>query len=81
MAKIAKCATRKVVVKGIGLLRKAKMKNHMLQAEIRQLKLDMATIESSKVKAKEESAWLKQELEWTVSGFAKEKKELETAYQ
>ena len=32
------------------------MKNDMLQAEIRQLKLDMATIESSKVKAKEEDA-------------------------
>ena len=41
----------------------------------------MATIESSKAKAKEESAWLMQELERTVFGFAKEKKELEAAYQ
>ena len=41
----------------------------------------MATIESSKAKAKEESAWLMQELERTVFGFAKEKNELEAAYQ
>ena len=60
---------------------KVKMKNDMLQAEIRQLKLDMATIESSKVKAKEEDARLKWELERIVSSFAKEKKELEAAYQ
>ncbi|KAL6327907.1 hypothetical protein AAG906_027315 [Vitis piasezkii] len=38
-------------------------------------------IELSKAKAKEESAWLKQKLERTMSGLAKEKKELEVAYQ
>ena len=57
------------------------MKNDMLQANICQLKLDMITIESSKVKAEKEVAQLKQELERTMSGFAKEKKELELTYQ
>ena len=41
----------------------------------------MITIESSKVKAEEEGAQLKQELERTMSGFAKENKELELTYQ
>ena len=41
----------------------------------------MATTESSKAKVKEKCARLKQELERTMSDFAKEKKELETAYQ
>lgn len=41
----------------------------------------MTTTESSSTKAKEENARLKQELKWTMSDFAKEKKELEVAYQ
>ena len=41
----------------------------------------MATTESSKAKVKEKCARLKQELERTMSDFAKEKKELETEYQ
>lgn len=53
----------------------------MLQIEIHQLKLDMTTLESSKVRTEEESAQLKLKLEQTVFSFAKEKKELEAAYQ
>ena len=57
------------------------MKNDMLQDEICQLKLDMATTESSKAKVKEEGARLKRELKWTMFGFSKENKELEATYQ
>ena len=56
------------------------MMNDMLQAEICQLKLDLATTKSSKAKVEEESAQLKRKLEQTMFGFAKEK-ELEAAYQ
>lgn len=41
----------------------------------------MATIELSKVKVEEKGAQLKWKLERTMSGFAKEKKELEAIYQ
>lgn len=54
------------------------MRNDMLQAEICQLKLDLAAIESSKAKVEEESAQLKRKLEQTMFGFAKEN-ELEAA--
>lgn len=63
MTKAAKVAAWKVAVKGASLLRKAELKNDVLQAEICQLKLDMATLVSSKVKTKEEGAQLKSELE------------------
>ena len=56
------------------------MRNDMLQAEICQLKLDLAAIESSKAKVEEESAQLKRKLEQTMFSFAKEN-ELEAAYQ
>lgn len=81
MTKTIEAIARKVTIESAGLLRKTEMKNDMLQAEICQLKLDMATTESSKAKAKEECAQLKWELEWTVFSFTKEKKELEAAYQ
>ena len=57
------------------------LKNGVLQAEIHQLKLDMATLESSKTKTEEEGVQLKSELEQTMFGFAKEKKKLKVAYQ
>lgn len=81
VAKAIEVATQKVTVKGMGLLRKTELKNDMLQIEIRQLKLDMTTLESSKARTEEESAQLKSKLEQTVFGFAKEKKELKAAYQ
>ncbi|WJZ85640.1 hypothetical protein VitviT2T_005162 [Vitis vinifera] len=52
----------------------------MQTAEICQLKLDLAAIESSKAKVEEESAQLKRKLEQTMFSFAKEN-ELEAAYQ
>ncbi|WJZ84559.1 hypothetical protein VitviT2T_004159 [Vitis vinifera] len=81
MTKTIEAIARKVTIESAGLLRKTEMKNDMLQAENYQLKLDMATTESSKAKAKEEGARLKWELEWTVFNFTKEKKKLEAAYQ
>lgn len=63
------------------LLRKTKLENEALQAEIRQLKLDNTTLGTSKAKAKETSTWLKLELDQTRVGFAKKKNELEVAYQ
>lgn len=41
----------------------------------------MATTKSSKAKVEKVGAWLKRELEWAVSDFAKKKNELEAAYQ
>ena len=63
MTKTIEAIARKVTIESAGLLRKTEMKNDMLQAEICQLKLDMATTESSKAKVKEECARLKWELE------------------
>lgn len=54
MAKTVEVVAQKVTVEGVGLLRNAKLKNDMLQAEIRQLKLDMAALESCKAKYEEE---------------------------
>lgn len=71
----------KVLVESAGLLRKLEFKNDMFQAKIHQLKLDMVVLESSKARTKEESARLKLKLKQTMSNFAKEKKELEVAYQ
>uniref|UniRef100_F6HT27 Uncharacterized protein n=1 Tax=Vitis vinifera TaxID=29760 RepID=F6HT27_VITVI len=53
MTKTVEVIARKAIVKGTGLLRKPEMKNDMLQVEIHQLKLDMATTESSKTKFEE----------------------------
>lgn len=47
----------------------------------RQLKLDHAALGMSKAKTKEEDVWLKIELEHIKTEFAKEKNELEVAYQ
>lgn len=81
IAKAAKATAQNAAVERVGLLRKIELNNDMLQVKIHQLKLDMATIESSKVKAEEKGAQLKWKLERTMSGFAKEKKELEAVYQ
>ncbi|KAL6333891.1 hypothetical protein AAG906_039301 [Vitis piasezkii] len=81
MAKATEAAARKAIVKGTCLLRKTELKNDVLQAEIRQLKLDAAALETSKTKTKEEGVQLKSELKQTMFGFTKEKKKLEVAYQ
>ena len=54
--KAAEATTQKVVVEGTNLLRKAELKNDMLQVEICQLKLDMAALKSSKTITEEKSA-------------------------
>ena len=73
IAKATEAAAWKAIVKGTCLLRKTELKNDVLQAEIRQLKLDVAALESSKTKTEEEGVQLKLELKQTMFDFAKEK--------
>ncbi|RVX04698.1 hypothetical protein CK203_024982 [Vitis vinifera] len=75
IAKATEAAAWKAIVKGTCLLRKTELKNDVLQAEIRQLKLDVAALESSKTKTEEEGVQLKSELKQTMFDFAKEKEE------
>ena len=79
--KAAKAAARKMAKEWTSVLRKAKLENEALQAEIRQLKSDNTTLGASKAKTKVVSARLKLELDQTRVDFAKEKNELEVAYQ
>lgn len=79
--KAAKAAARKMAKEWTSVLRKAKLENEALQAKIRRLKSDNIALRTSKAKTKEASARLKLELDQTRVGFAKEKNELEVAYQ
>ena len=63
------------------MLRKVKLENKALQAEICQLKLDNVVLGFIRAKDEEEYTQLKVELEETKTEFVKKKKELETSYQ
>lgn len=63
------------------LLRKTELENEAFQTKIQQLKSNNTVLRTSKTKTEKEGTRLKLEFEHIRVGFAKEKKEMEVAYQ
>ena len=80
IVKATEAAAWKAIVKGTCLLRKTELKNDVLQAEIRQLKLDVAALESSKPKLKKKVFNWSRSLSKPCSTLPRKKKKLEVAY-
>lgn len=74
--KAIEATTQKAAEEGVGLLRKVKLENEALQANVQQLKLENVTLSFAKAKAEEEGIWLNLDLDQNQADFIKEKRTL-----